>query len=56
MSGFWTITMDKTKMIESPPEGPGFSIEEADQADSMCIAHSAFNDPKEDYKIGRAHV
>ena len=44
----WTITMDKTRMLEKPPFGPGFSIDEAEQAESMSIAFSDFNEPGED--------
>lgn len=47
----WTITMDKTRMTTSPPMGPGFSLDEAERADSMSITFSAFNDPGEDYTI-----
>lgn len=47
----WTITMDKTRMTMSPPMGPGFSIDEAEQADSMSISFSAFSDPGTDYTI-----
>jgi len=47
----WTITMDKTRMTTPPPLGPGFSIDEAEKADSMSITFSAFNDPGDDYSI-----
>jgi hypothetical protein len=52
----WTITMDKTRMTEPPPLGPGFSIDEAEIADSMSITFSAFNDPGDDYTIFNLHA
>jgi hypothetical protein len=51
----WTITMDKTRMLEKPPLGPGFSIDEAAQADSMSISFSAFNEPGEDHTTFTLH-
>jgi hypothetical protein len=47
--------MDKTRMVVSPPMGPGFSIEEAEMADSMSIAFSAFDETGEDYAIFTLH-
>lgn len=52
----WTITMDKTRMLENPPFGPGFSIDEAEQADSMSISFSDFNEPGEDYTTFTLHA
>ena len=52
----WTITMDKTRMLEKPPFGPGFSIDEADQAESMSIAFSDFNEPGKDYTTFTLHA
>lgn len=51
----WTITIDKTRMLEKPPFGPGFSIDEADKADSMSISFSDFKDPGEDYTTFTLH-
>jgi hypothetical protein len=45
----WTITRDKTRMTEKPPLGPGFSIEEAEMADSMSLTFSSFSAPGEDW-------
>lgn len=52
----WTITMDKTRMLQNPPFGPGFSIDEAEQADSMSIAFSDFNESGEDYTKFTLHA
>jgi hypothetical protein len=41
--------MDKTRMIAMPPLGPGFSVEDAEQADSMSITFSSLNDSGEDW-------
>lgn len=51
----WTITIDKTRMIESPPLGPGFSIDEAEQAGSMSITFSNFKESGEDYTLFTLH-
>lgn len=52
----WTITMDKTRMLEKPPFGPGFSIDEAEQAESMSISFSDFNEPGDDCTVFTLHT
>jgi hypothetical protein len=52
----WTITIDKTRMLEKPPLGPGFSIDEAEQADSMSISFSDSNESGEDRATFTLHA
>jgi hypothetical protein len=47
----WSTTTDKTRMIEKPPFGPGFSIEQVELAESMVITFTDFKDAGEDYTI-----
>ena len=51
----WSITMNKCRMIEKPPFGPGFSIDEAEKADSMSITFTDFKDLGEDYTVFALH-
>ena len=45
----WSDTTDKSRMIERPPFGPGFTIDEVDMAEKMIITFTDFKDLGGDY-------
>ena len=51
----WSITIHKDRMTEKPPFGPGFSVNEAEKADSMSITFTDFKDLGEDYTVFDLH-
>ena len=46
----WRITMNKKAMTVEPPVGPAFSIEEAQQADSMSVTLQKLGNTSDRYE------